>query len=338
MRSPFNQIHAKVFGAIFWSWLNLFQCFCFHSPADENTWATENQVSLNYRMGFNLPLKFKNIGSPAFHNQIPANGKPYQDGFVGTDDTGNAGGVTTYWGYGAGAFVPSDNSVMVLHNSTTGDIGPAINESQNSGAELNFDHKYGQYKSCSWGIESALNWLDYLGGHQIVAPAPGVLSADAFALGYFPPLSPYTGPYASAPFSPVLGSIPTPVPVTVDSTFNAKIYGARLGPYFDWHLNRHITFSHSAGLSVSIIDGKFRYTVSNPMENVTSTGQVDGLTILPGGYIKAQTSIRLFRSLSMVIGGQFQSCDTYQLTIGNKQAEIDLSQQLYYTAGFCWSF
>src|ERR1017187_1524399 len=65
---------------------------------DDSAWSDKNRVQLGYRMGFNMSLNLRNIAPPSV-NAASITGRSYQDGFVGTDDTGNVPGLTTYWGY-----------------------------------------------------------------------------------------------------------------------------------------------------------------------------------------------------------------------------------------------
>lgn len=303
----------------------------------DGAWSDDNRVGLSYRMGFNMPLKIKNIAALAFANNPSVTGKSYQDGFVGTDDTGNAGGLTTFWGYGSGAYVPADNSVLVLHNSTSGALGSDVDNAPYHGMELNFDHEFGRHASWRWGIEGAFNWMDVSARQKVAAP-DGVLGADAFPLGYAPPSSPYTGPFNAVPFSPLLGTTATRVPVSVASSFDANFYGFRLGPYLDLPLSRHLLLTFSAGLAVTIVDGRYGYIESNPMQGVTSLARASSTDVLPGVFVSAQATVRLAKQVNVFAGLQFQSADSYQITAGSKQAEMDLSRSLYFSAGVSYSF
>ncbi len=308
--------------------------------ANDDACSDVNRVSLGYRIGFNMPLKLKNIAAPSAY-PASLNGKTYQDGFVNYDNLGQTidtlSGATTYFGYNAGAYVTPGNASMVLHNSSSGTIQSDVDSGPYSGIELNYDHEIGRHQSWRWGIEGAFNWMDFSAHPKIVAPA-GVLGADAFSLGYTPPSAPYTGPYNSGPFEPLLGTDYTPVPVMVASSFEANFYGFRLGPYLDLPVNKHLLLTFSAGLSVTIVDGAFSYVESNPSQGVTSSANASDVDVLPGGYVSGQATVKLSKSLNVFAGLQFQSSDDYKITAGNKQADIGLSQSLYFTTGLSYSF
>jgi hypothetical protein len=313
------------------------------APNADDTWSDANRVSLGARMGFNMPLKIKNIGAPVYANNPSLNGKSYQDGFVQYDDQGQAGdtlaNATTYFGYGSGAYVTPGNAFMVLHNSSSGTIQSDVDSGPYSGMELNYDHEIGRHTSWRWGVEGAFNWMDFSARQNVVAPA-GVLGADAFDLGYPPKPAPpasYTGNFVSGP-GQVLGVTAMSVPVTVASDFAANFYGFRLGPYLDLPVNKHLLLTFSAGLSVTIVGGSFSYVESNPQQGVTSAASASHLDVLPGGYVSGQATVKLTKGLNVFAGLQFQSSDDYKITAGSKQADIDLSKSLYFSTGLSYSF
>jgi hypothetical protein len=257
-------------------------------------------------------------------------GQPFDTAF---DSTYN-------FGYGAGAYVTPGNGFMVLHNSSSGTIQSDVNNGPYNGMELNYDHEIGRHTSWHWGVEGAFNWLDFSARQSTVAPS-GVLGADEFFLGYSPipaPPASYTGNFVSGP-GQYLGVNATPVPVTVASSFDANFYGFRLGPYLDLPVNKHLLLTFSAGLSVTIVDGQFSYVqTSNPWPLDTSSAKASDVDVLPGGYVSAQATAKLTKALNVFAGLQFQSSDDCKITAGSKQADIDLSRSLYFSAGASYSF
>src|ERR1035441_5594854 len=68
-----------------------------HLRAEDTSWSDTDRFDLSYRMGFNISTKFRNIGTPALANNPSVTGLSYQNGFVSADNTGNAGGLTTFY-------------------------------------------------------------------------------------------------------------------------------------------------------------------------------------------------------------------------------------------------
>ncbi len=75
-----------------------------------------------------------------------------------------------------------------------------------------------------------------------------------------------------------------------------------------------------------------------PVEGITSTAHAANADVLAGGYVGTQATVKLSKALNVFAGIQFQSSESYQLNAGSKQAEIDLRQELYFSAGLSCSF
>ncbi len=308
--------------------------------ANNDLWPEKNRVQLGYRMGWNMSLKLKNIASPTAANNPSVNGKSYTDGFVGTDDTGNAGGLTTYWGYQNAGQVVDGNNYLVMHNSGNGQLGSALGNDQNSGMELSWDHELLRFKHVRFGIEAAFNWQAVSMQQAFAAPS-GVLGADAFPLGYTPPSAPYTGTATSGPFTPLLGTTPAGLPVTVLANFDANLYGFRLGPYMDVPVNKWLLFSASAGATLTLVDSSFSYgqSYSTPGGTGFSSGaHVENFDTVFGGYAGVQATVKLTKQLNVFTGLQYQFSDSYTVRAGDKQAELDFGNAFFWTLGLSYSF
>lgn len=329
----FNKVIFPLAGALFFCGMNLLR-------ADDNSWPDMNRISLGYRMGVNISAKFKNIGATPFANNPSVTGKSYQNGFVGTDSTGNAGGATTYWGYQNASQVQDGNAVLVMNSANSGALGSDVNNSPYHGLEVTYDHEIAQKGKCRWGYELAFSWADFSAHQTVVAPA-GMLTADAFQLGYTPPTAPYTGPQTAGPFEPLLGTTATQLPVTVASSLDANLYGIRVGPLVDWPLNKHLMLSFSAGLSLTIVDGDYSYRESYMTPGgtlISSGGYASKVAAVPGGYASAQVLLKLAKHVDAFTGLQYQGSSSYEIIAGDKQAQIDFAGAFYWTCGLSYSF
>lgn len=311
-----------------------------HADDADNVWPEKDRVQLGYRMGFNMSLKLRNIASPVAANNPSMTGKSYTDGFVGTDETGNAGGLTTYWGYQNAGQVRDGNKYLLLHNSGSGQIGSALNNDVNNGLELTWDHELARYKHVRLGMEAAFNWMEILVKQTCTAPS-GVLGVDAFPLGYTPPSAPYTGSATSVPFMPLLGTTPTGLPMTVFSDFDANLYGFRLGPYLDVPLSKRLLLTFASGLAVTLADSQFSYTQSYTTPGgggVLSRESTSDFDAVMGGYAEIQGTLKLTKQINLFTGIQYQASDSYKVTAGDKQAELDFGNAWYWTLGLSYSF
>lgn len=308
--------------------------------ADDTIWPEQDRIGLNYRMGFNISTKFRNLGAAPAANNPSFNGRSYQDGFVGTDDTGNAGDLTTFWGYQNASQVQDGNAVLLMRSANSGTINREVDDSPYHGLELTYNHEFARNDTWRWGIEAAFNWTDFSARQTAIAPT-SVLTVDAFPLGYEPPQAPYTGPFSAGPFTPLLGTTPTQLPVTVASSLDAALYGFRLGPYLDVPLSKCLLLTLSAGLAVTIVDGEYSYAESSRTPGGTllsSAGRASATDAVFGGFVGLQASLKLGKHVNAFTGLQYQGSDSYKIRAGDKEAEIDFSGAMFWTVGLSFSF
>ncbi len=308
--------------------------------ADDSLWADHDRLELGYRMSFNISARFRKFGSTAFPNNPSVTGLSYQDGFVGTDNTGNAGGLTSYWGYRNANQVVDNNNYLVMRSVNSGALGSSVDDGPYHGLELSYNHEFARFQRVRWGMEAALNWADF-SASQATAPPAGVLAVDAFPLGYNPPQAPFTGTPNAGPFTPLLGTTPARLPATVSSSLEASLYGFRLGPYLDVPLGKRVLLTFSAGMALTIVDGEYDSAESYRTPGgttVTSIGRASEASPVLGGFVGVQASLKLREYMNVFTGLQYQGSDSYKLSAGDNEARIDFSGAICWSCGLCFSF
>jgi len=304
----------------------------------------KNRFDVSYRPGFNISVSFKNVGTPAFPNNPSFNGRSYQDGFVGTDDTGNALDLTTYWGYASTEEQVVGDSLL-MRNSHSGTYASDVEDNPQQGFEFRYARELGKTRRLAWGAEFALGYTDLSIKDNRMA-GPGTLAVDAFSLGGITPptatpADPYIGPYSAGPGAPLLGASPTQLPVTVSSDFQADVIGLRLGPYVEFALSERIAVSVSAGFALLFVDSDFSYR-----ESVTTSGggvvsRVDSSSNndwVPGGYIAGQFSVEVVKSVRTFTGLELQTASSYEHRTGDKIANVDFSKSVFLFLGVGCTF
>ena len=307
--------------------------------ADDDSWSEKNRVQIGYRMGFNMSLNLRNI-APQSVNAASITGRSYQDGFVGTDDTGNIAGLTTYWGYQNASQVTSGDGAVLMHYSGSGTLASDVNNGDlQHGAELTYDRELLRFKHVRLGAEFAFNWTEFSANKGLTA-STGIMGVDAFSLGYTPPGAPYSGPQHAGPYIPLLGTSASTSPVMVSSDFDAKLYGFRLGPYVDAPLGKRILLTASAGLAVTLVDSQFSYQQHDAVSGdpAVSSGSASDFSAVVGGYVGIQATVRIVKHVDLFTGFQYQASDSYQLRAGDKQAELDFGNSFYWTIGVSYCF
>src|SRR6266478_5921027 len=107
-----------------------------------------NRVTVSARFGFNLSAKFRGLPTlpQPISSRLTAHGDRYNydDGYVLTDISGNAGGQTWYWGYDNSASQISGNTIL-LGRSTAMGSSPAVSldSDPSLGAEIVYRRQLG---------------------------------------------------------------------------------------------------------------------------------------------------------------------------------------------------
>ena len=169
-------------------------------------WNVTNHVSVSARIGFNLSASFKGMGGAAggASSRPTPDGSPYNydDGYVLTDISGNAGGLTWNWGYDDSASQVSGNSILLHRTSSTS--GSTEGDMDGSdpflGGEISFISQFGARESFRYGFEAAVNFMPFDFDGRSVAQAMSSVTTDAypFAPGTTPPTATTGAPYQVA--------------------------------------------------------------------------------------------------------------------------------------------
>lgn len=304
------------------------------------------RFNLSYQAAFNFSAHFSGVGG----YPPPANGASgvYNDGFVGVDSTGNAGGLTTYWGFNNDNQVVGNDVVMHRYQSatvSTGDMDPGVQH----GFELSYQQAIGGGQHWTWGVEAALNWMDI--SFTDSRPLTGALqtTTDAYSLnGSIAPLAPYTGPYDGS--GPLLSTTPdshsvstqlNAASITGDRNIDADLFGFRVGPYAEFPLGKYFSVALSGGLSLGLIRSDFSYhenVVISGLPTYVHSGSGSDWGALVGGYLRAQGNVRLSDHWSLLGGVEWNDLGTYNQRVGTETAHLDLSTGIYISVGASYRF
>ncbi len=223
-------------------------------PKDTDDWT--RHFRLGALVGLNISANF-NASAAAFNSLggAPQNGI-FGDGYVRTDQTGNAGGYTGYWGYNNASQYNASAGTLTMHSINSFSLTSGGNSSENSGFLPGLEAAYGgnlwYWKHARVGWEAGLGWLPV----SLTANSP--FSGTATQVSYVYnvgnvvlPSAPYQGGPSgqgeplipSTPQSQTTNSLGT-VSGTSQNTLDVDLYTLRLGPTFSLGLGRalfHVT-------------------------------------------------------------------------------------------------
>ena len=318
-----------------------------------------NQFRVSARLGYNITAHLQNIGVSAtqtFPQPPPPNdptkhfesatGVTYLDGYVGIDESGNNPGPGTeprsfYWGYANASQINGAN--LLLSHSSSGALFEEFKNDPQAGLEISYARQLGQRADGStYGVETSFTYTSLdLRAHGIADPR--VLGVDAFPLGGIVPRgAPYMGHYEQSGFgSPSIIATPTSHPVSIDSSFDASVYGLKLGPYFEFPVTKRLALALGGGFSLLIADTEFRIqqSVDVPSSAIPSGKFTDSsLGVLPGAYVGGRLSLMASDKVNVFTGLQYESNGRHSQSLAGKRVEIDFWNAIYWTFGVSYSF
>src|SRR5438093_447177 len=112
--------------------------------------AETNRLSLSARLGFNVSVRFHGLtvlpAPPAPSRTTPRGDMyNYDDGYVLTDISGNAGGQTWYWGYDDSSRQIQNNAILLSRTTVGPGASPSttLDDEPSFGAELAYQRLLG---------------------------------------------------------------------------------------------------------------------------------------------------------------------------------------------------
>lgn len=322
---------------------------------------SRNRLDASLRMVFNVNTHFKNVGAFSSGNtRLTPDGDAfnYDDGYVLTDSTGNQMGYTRYWGYDndSGAFnqLPGDGTILMHRNSSTGASSSGKRDEPELGLELTYSRELGRNEKMRWGFEVALNYMNVSARDSRTVSAGVSRLTHAYALptlegGGFvspPPAPYYHGSELSTEGNPVIGSTPISsitdtimTDVTGSRSFEAHVFGCRLGPYLEMPLGENGRLTLSGGLALAYVSSDLNFNESIALPGIPSQrGGGNNSGLQAGGYVSAGVSYKLNKSYEVFGNVQFQHVGTYSHRENSRAAVLDLSKTLAVNVGISYTF
>jgi hypothetical protein len=335
------------------------------NPADVIYQDATNRVSLSLRFGLNINASFKGVGGSLNPSRYDGFGRKtpdgaaynYDNGYVLTDVSGNAGNQSWNWGYDNASQVNAGNHTIAFDRTTAaangGSSASAGNDAAIPGFELAYDRQLGvkaDWHNMRYGIEAAFNYQSIAINNNSTFSATATRQTDTYGYtsGTTPPSNPYQGTYNGPGF---LINVPpststTVIPnatVTAHDDFDANLWGFRLGPYLEFPFGKkeQFTLALSAGLAVGLLDANesWQQTIAIPGgTSITTHGGGSDFNVLWGGYAALNADYRLSEKWGVIGGVQFQDLGTYNHSFDGRKVSLDLSQSVFFLAGVSYSF
>jgi hypothetical protein len=336
--------------------LFLFAATAAAQTDDEVYSDSTNRVTLSLQFGLNINASFRGIGG-GLNPSLNSGGGHYDNGYVLTDISGNAGGQSWYWGYDSSSQNNAANHTISFDRTTATAGGNPSASADNSagtpGFELDYTRQLGakaDWHNLRYGFDSAVNFVPISINNNNTFSAVASKQTDIYSYtpGTTPPTAPYQGSYQGPGFVinvPASSSSVTPIPSTVSSqdNFDANLFGFHLGPYVELPFGKkeQFTLSLAGGLAIGLLDANesWKQTVTIPGNGtVNSTGSGNTFDVLWGWYVGANADYRLSEHWGVAGGVQFQDLGTYDHTFDGRQVSLDLSRSILVLVGVSYNF
>jgi len=307
-----------------------------------------NLFSFGPSFGINFKAEFNN-GTPILNNVNP--GPPagganhtYNDGYVLVDSSGDAGGLTTYWGYqNASQYNAAGSGSMQFHAVQPGGSSSATGNPQ-YGGELIYQRVISSLPSMSgdWGLEFGFEFTDLDLHNNLGGTVP--VTTDSYQLnGVIPPGAGYNGTFNGP--GPLLGDTPTRTITSATVTGYQKLSGQllsfRLGPFAEWNLTSKLSLAASVGLTLApaTVDYDFSETYAIAGGGIyAASGHSSETKLLYGPYAGAILRYDFNKCWGVYVGARFQNLTDLSQSTGGSSAQLDPGITFYGTVGVIWKF
>lgn len=308
------------------------------------------QLGLNIRADFKTSGEFSiNSGNPGESGNPNVNHE-YDDGYVRVDETGNARGLTSYWGYRQGAIVDEEARTITFHSVRSFEAGGG-RKREESPVQLGFDMAYGgvlrTWRRSRLGWELGVGILPIsikdnrtLSGMFRITPFVHPTDLDNL------PAVPYEG--GPSGIGPTIGAAPeegidtfTPGTIRGSRTLDLMLYNLRLGPTFYWSLNRRWALRAGAGPAIGILAGDYRFNETGVTADGLTTrnvGKFGKTGVVYGAYANALALFHLEPHGDLFAGVQFMSLTGSRFVSRGREAKLGMGSGVYFTAGVNWPF
>ena len=326
--------------------------FRLPTASQQSDWA--QHFSLGAAVGFNISAKFNENGVFNLPGSTLANGF-YDDGYVLTDSTGSSDGKTTYWGYQNPDQVQNTatGQEVVMHKTTS--FTTTGNSSQDEGGpfpgfELDYGGSLYHWQNFRIGWDLGFNLVPLtISDHQTLT---ATVNQTAYSFNVpnnviVPGAPPYQGGYngQGALLSTSSSTSSSTVSGTVSGTrsLDTILYGLRLGPTFYWDFANNWSASLGVGPALGIVSAEYKYNevITTTSSTAQNNGSFHGLDVVYGGDVNAtlyyHTSDKA-RPVDLYISAQYMPLGSADFSQGGRDAKLDLSGQVYISAGVNWPF
>lgn len=329
-------------------------------PIDSAPAASRWSFGMSFAPLLNVEADFSGLGGFASPFSLqplgPGVDREYDDGYVFVDDSGNAGGVTSFWGYDdADQYDPSGSGAINQHITNSASNGRAgATEDFSPAIDLFAYYDMGKVLEISgrpvtWGFRGGLHYS------SISVSSSGSLTSDIVRVtdrydlnGGFPPSAGHAGTsdgfgYLFLTDEPSRSAdvIANGATVNGSRSIEADIVTFGFGPYLQIPVSERFSVSLEAGANVAIAHGVYEFdstTTITDLGTQTSSGDESRTVILPGIYAGFSAMWKLSDTFGLQASARYQYLDQLSVNAGGSEAALSFDGAAVLSIGGVWSF
>ena len=309
-------------------------------------------AALNLKADFTLQGNFGVPSRSPGAVGVPGVDHIYDDGYVRVDATGNAGGLTSFWGYQNASQYDAAGQRILFHSASSLQPADTSTYQRKNEAEFGMELAYGGilklWRSTLIGWDVGFSYLPI--GIKDSRDLSISLGRDGFyhatGAGFVIPAAPYNngssgvgtliGGTAQAGPSDVVAGV-----LTGSREIDTTLYNFRLGPTFYWDLGHRFAVQAGLGGAVGFLNGSYRYNeiaLTSDGGRTPLSGRLSQSDIVYGGYAQATLLWRTGEKADLYLSGQYMTLGDTTYGNGGRAARLDLRSGLYISIGINWPF
>ncbi len=324
--------------------------FRLPTASQQSDW--NQHVSLGAVVGFNISAKFNESG--VFN--LPGSPGVY-DGtgnYVLQDVSGDTTGFTYNWGYQSAKYDPAAQTLTMNRTQSYQTAGSGSRDEGGPfpGFELDYGGNLHQWQNFRLGWDMGFSLVPMSISDHSTQESSNTLITDVFSTADSQPFpkpgfqGTFNGPGTELPLTPESSTTTTSSgTVSGSRSLDAILYGFRLGPTLYWDFARNWTVSLSGGPAVGLVSAEYSYneviTTASAGSSANSNGSFHGLDVVYGGYLNATLLYHTqdaARPVDLYLSAQYMPLGSADFNQGGRDASLDLSGQVYISAGVNWPF
>lgn len=298
-------------------------------------------------VGLNIRASFKNSGPLSLAANQPAG--VYDDGYVRTDQTGSAGGLTSYWGYQNAAQVNAPSHTLLMHQAATFSAATAGSSQDEPyfGAEVAAGGDLWRWDQWHLGWELGCGVLPISIRNQQTQPVNVNRNIFSFNTGNIVvPTAPYNGgPSGVGPLIHATGAQLAGDTVagsyTGTQTLETTLIALKLGPTLFWELSHYVGLQAGAGPAIGVLPGSLNFDDSVQLADGSThhnSSRIGSTPLVFGGYLSLVATFHIAKHADIYLGAEYLPLENANFGASGRGAELKLGGQADFMAGLNWPF